>query len=76
VGCSGGALVDLERSAGRSMSPPYRRYLPPGTTTLFAGFWVVKAQITPRHQPAAAKHRRGSLSSKPHLSVEAVASPW
>ena len=75
-GCTGRALVGLERSAGRSMGPPYRRHLPPGTTTLFAGFWVVKAQDTPCDQPAATSHRHGSLSSKPHLSVEALASPW
>jgi hypothetical protein len=42
---------------------------------LFAGFWVVKAQNRPCDQPAAARYRRGSLSSKPHLSVEAAASP-
>ena len=27
----------------RPWAPPYRRYLAPGRTTLFAGFWVVKA---------------------------------
>jgi hypothetical protein len=42
---------------------------------LFAGFWVVKAQKTPCDQPAAARHRHGSLSSKPHLSVEGGGQP-
>src|SRR4029453_15686278 len=49
----------------RPWAPPYRRYVPPGRTTLLAGFWVVKAQNRPCHQPAAASHGRGSLSSKP-----------
>jgi hypothetical protein len=37
---------------------------------LFAGFRVVKAQNTPCHQPAAGRHRHGSLTSKPHLHGE------
>src|SRR5215216_5886675 len=75
LGSTGRALVGLERSAGTSMAPPYRRYLPSGTTTLLAGFRVVKAQNRPCDQPAAASHCHGSLSSKPHLCVEGGGQP-
>jgi hypothetical protein len=42
---------------------------------LFGGFWVVKAQNTSCDKPAAARHCHGSLSSKPHLSVEGGGQP-
>jgi hypothetical protein len=62
VGWSGGALVGLERSAGTSMGPPYRRCQASGTTTLFAELWLGKAHhaLAIRRSVVAA----GGLGSK------------
>jgi len=57
------------------MTLPTRGQLEPGMMTLFAALWVVKAQETPCDQPLAARHRRGPLSSKPHLDREGGARP-
>jgi len=57
-----GALVGLERSAGTSMGPSYRRCQASGTTTLFAELWLGKAHhaLAIRRSVVAA----GGLGSK------------
>jgi hypothetical protein len=70
VGWIGGALVGVDRSAGRSMAPPNRGYLEPGRTTLFAEMWVVKAQNAARNQPPAGQRSRDRLSNQLRLRVK------